>query len=92
MLELGPHLAFLTVCTRTCAGGFFHTHTPWKMVQCRQKIGCENDVISERAALQEPVSFLPTTQFGILDVPKEVLLACFPAGGCCQSGAVRECV
>lgn len=58
------------------------------MVQCRQKIGCENDVISERAALQKPVSSLPTSQFGILDVPKEVLLACFPAGGCCQSEAV----
>lgn len=72
----------------------FHTHapSPYKMVQCRQKIGWENDVISERAASQKPVSSLPTTQFGILDVPKEVILACFPAGGCCQSQSVRECV
>lgn len=86
-----PNLDSFIVYTRTYAGGVFFTHThttPQKMVQCRQKIGCENDVISERAALQEPVPSLPTSQFGILDVPKEVLLASFPAGGCCQSEAV----
>lgn len=84
------HLAFLLVYTQTYA--IFFTYTSHKMVQCRQKIGWQYDVISERAALQKPVSFLPTTQFGILDVPKEVILACFPAGGCCQSESVRECV
>lgn len=58
-----PPLPFWTVDTERVLG--FFPHSPTEMVQCGQKMGCENDVIPGSCFAG---AALPTRQFGILDV------------------------